>query len=152
MDTDDLSLLLNQAREFFEYEGKRYAVKELTVVQLAQLATWLKERAAQQIELMTWLPEARRDRMYNDLRDVCALGRYDPGGDIFAQLQFQRDGIVKSLHLCIEADHPAIALEDCEKMVDAKATKIAEAIIKANPIDPKASWAHQEGSPGGVTS
>lgn len=152
MDTDDLSLLLHEAREFFEYEGKRYAVKELTVVQLAQLSTWLKERAGLEIENMTWLSDSRRDRMFNDLRDACALGRYSPGGDIFAQLQFQRDGLVKSLHLCIEPDHPGITLEDCEKMVDAKALKVAEALQKANPIDPKPSSADQEGSPSGATS
>ena len=76
---------------------------------------------------------------------ICSLAKV-------SSICLQRKLVIDLFHLCIEADHPAIALEDCEKMVDAKAVKVAEAIIKANPIDPKASWAHQEGSPGGVTS
>lgn len=134
----------------FEYEGKSYKVRELTLIQRARFGQWLKDRAKQEVARTLEAPDEFKRQAISAVYADIAAGVYSWGSEASIKALCTPEGCAYALYLALSEDHPEVDEELAAKMFEAKLNELAEKVLRA-ASDPKAS-SGTGGSPPGRTS
>lgn len=135
----------------FEYQGKKYDLREMDFEKGAKFSKWVKDRAKAEAARTESLPgEFDRTVASVVIADIAA-GHYDWGGPVCAKAMFSPEGAAYALHVALaDAEEPP-DMEACRQIVKTKLNEIAEFLIAQAEL-PKESSARKGPSETGATS
>lgn len=132
MKRTDLPSLFNVGAEF-EFDGAKYKLREMTLLECATYQRWLEVRAREAAGRATDLPEEQQRRLLADVIADIAAGRYAYGSENFTASLTSQAGLTKyfELVLCVDS-----ALAERIVLHGIAQYKAALDVMRAN--DPKA--------------
>lgn len=133
----DFQSLFNLPTEF-EFEGKKYPIKELTFEQQARYSKWLRERAraAATVNPDSGVPVEVQQALYSAFLTDAAGGVYDYGGPACIKSMSSQSGMAYALYLMISAEDPSFDEMEAAALV-AKEFERLSAVIAEKLNDPK---------------
>lgn len=122
-----LADLLGVPTEFAAADGKKYALKELTLHGQAKFSRWLEQRAIEAAgRAQQHLPDDAGDRALRHVMRDIAAGVYEWGSEASLHALGQPAGIQKAIALSLAENAPPGSAEDWE----AVAAMLAECRLK----------------------
>jgi hypothetical protein len=134
----------------FDYQGKKYDLKELDFEQGAKFSKWVKERAKAEAARSDHLPGDFGKTMASVVLADIAAGHYDWGGPVCVSALFSPEGAANALQIALAAEHD-LDIDACRGIVKAKLSEIAEYLLRQAELG-KASADPGASSPPGPTA
>lgn len=135
--TPTVADLLGVGRSF-EFMGKTYELREMTLVEQARFSKWLKDRA--KLDAVR-TPDATEEEQQQILRAVLrdiGEGWYEIDSPGYVAGQNNPAGTAEILYITLSRDHPEVTREVAEKMVADALKEAFLQVVAAEKHDPKA--------------
>ena len=109
---------LTNAPAELDWQGKKYRVTELELVDIGEFVKWAKQMAVVEADFNSLeMTQKLRDEMITAVTRDINSGYYEPGARGFCEKLSSPGGQAKILQLGLKKFHPEITFSDCKKMV-----------------------------------
>lgn len=130
-----LAKMLNISPDY-TFQGKVYHIKDATIKQRAEFATWVEQRAFEALDRIVLNDEtgsraAALREMRSDLIAEIAAGKYEWGGKPVLEAVETRVGQIQLLYILLKADNPEVVYPIAEAMFNERQADVARRIEEA---------------------